>query len=55
MSITYTYEGITMYFYELQVICTIDVTKVENSCERMRYLKIVHFHSSVLDVYYLHL
>ena len=34
MSITYTYESITMYFYELQVICTIDVTKVEYSCER---------------------
>ena len=31
--ITYTYEAITMYFYELQVICTIDVTKVEHSFE----------------------
>ena len=35
MSITYSYEGITMYFYEIQVICTIDVTKVEDSCERV--------------------
>ena len=51
----YTYEGITMFFYELQVICTIDVTKVEDSCERNEVLKIVHFHSTVIDVYYLHL
>ena len=51
----YTYEGITMFFYELQVICTIDVTKVEDSCGRNEVLKIVHFHSTVIDVYYLHL
>ena len=32
MSINYTYEGITMCLYKLQVHCTIDVTKVEHSC-----------------------
>ena len=32
MCVTYTYEGITMYLYKLQVHCTIDVTKVEHSC-----------------------
>ena len=34
MSITYTYEGITMYFYKSHVHCTIDVTYVEHSCDR---------------------
>ena len=33
MSVTYTYEGITMCLYKLQVHCTFDVTKVEHSCE----------------------
>ena len=33
MSITYTYEGINMYFYKYQVHCTLDVTFVEHSCE----------------------
>ena len=33
MSITYTYESITMYLYKLQVHCTIDITQVEHSCE----------------------
>ena len=32
MSINYTYESTTMYFYKLQVYSTIDVTKVEHSC-----------------------
>ena len=32
MSVTYTYEGITMCLYKLQVDCTFDVTKVEHSC-----------------------
>ena len=32
MCVTYTYEGITMYLYKLQVHCTFDVTKVEHSC-----------------------
>ena len=32
MSINYTYEGITMCLYKLQVHCTFDVTKVEISC-----------------------
>ena len=32
MSVTYTYEGITMCLYKLQVHCTFDVTKVEHSC-----------------------
>ena len=32
MSINYTYEGITMCLYKLQVHCTFDVTKVEHSC-----------------------
>ena len=31
MSVTYTYEGITMCLYKLQVHCTFDVTKVEHS------------------------
>ena len=33
MSITYTYESTTMYFYKLQFHCTIDVTKIEDSCD----------------------
>ena len=32
MSVTYTYEGITMCLYKLHVHCTFDVTKVEHSC-----------------------
>ena len=32
MCVTYTYEGITMCLYKLQVHCTFDVTKVEHSC-----------------------
>ena len=32
MSVTYTYEGITMCLYKLQVHYTFDVTKVEHSC-----------------------
>ena len=32
MSVTYTYEGITMCLYKLQVHCTFDVTKGEHSC-----------------------
>ena len=32
MSVTYTYECITMCLYKLQVHCTFDVTKVEHSC-----------------------
>ena len=32
MSVTYTYEGITMCLYKLQVQYTFDVTKVEHSC-----------------------
>ena len=55
MSITYTYEIITMYFYKLQDHCTIDVTKVEHSCVIDQVMHVVHFHSTVLDVYYLHL
>ena len=56
MSVTYTYEGITMCLYKLQVHCTFDVTKVEHSCViDMKYLHVVHFHSTVLDVVYLHL
>ena len=55
MSITYTYESITMYFYKLQDHCTFDVTKVEHSCVIDQVMHVVHFHSTVLDVYYLHL
>ena len=55
MSINYTYEGITMCLYKLQVHCTFDVTKVEHSCVIDEVLHVVHFHSTVLDVYYLHL
>ena len=56
MFVTYTYEGITMCLYKLQVHCTFDVTKVEHSCViDMKYLHVVHFHSTVLDVVYLHL
>ena len=32
MSVPYTYEGITMCLYKLQVHCTFEVTKVEHSC-----------------------
>ena len=32
MSVPYTYEGIKMCLYKLQVHCTFDVTKVEHSC-----------------------
>ena len=32
MSVTYTYEGITMCLYKLQFHYTFDVTKVEHSC-----------------------
>ena len=32
MFVTYTYEGITMCLYKLQVHCTFDVIKVEHSC-----------------------
>ena len=55
MSINYTYEGITMCLYKLQVHCTFDVTKVEHICVIDEVLHVVHFHSTVLDVYYLHL
>ena len=55
MYINYTYEGITMCLYKLQVHCTFDVTKVELSCVIDEVLHVVHFHSTVLDVYYLHL
>ena len=55
MSINYTYEGITMCLYKLQVHCTFDVTKVEHSCVIDEVLHVVHFHSTVLDVVYLHL
>ena len=55
MSVPYTYEGITMCLYKLQVHCTFDVTKVEHSCVIGEVLHVVHFHSTVLDVYYLHL
>ena len=55
MSVPYTYEGITMCLYKLQVHCTFDVTKVEHSCVIDEVLHVVHFHSTVLDVYYLHL
>ena len=34
MSVTFTYEGNTMYWYILKVYCNIDVTKVADSCER---------------------
>ena len=51
MYINYTYEGITMCLYKLQVHCTFDVTKVELSCVIDEVLHVVHFHSTVLDVY----
>ena len=50
MSINYTYEGITMCLYKLQVHCTFDVTKVEHSCV-IDEVHVVHFHSTALDVY----
>ena len=34
MSVTFTYEGNTVYWYILKVYCNIDVTKVADSCER---------------------
>ena len=55
MYINYTYDGITMCLYKLQVHCTFDVTKVELSCVIDEVLHVVHFHSTVLDDYYLHL
>ena len=55
MSVTYTYEGITMCLYKLQVHCTFDVTKVEHSYVIDGVLHVVHFHTTVLDVYHLHL
>ena len=55
MSITYTYEGNTMYLYTLKVHCTIDITKLEHSCEKEDVFRIVYFHSTVLNVYYLYL
>ena len=55
MSVTYTYESNTMYLCILKVHCTIDITKVEHSCVIDEVLHVVHFHSTVLDVYYLHL
>ena len=55
MSINYTYEGITMCLYKLQVHCTFDVTKVEHSCVIDEVLHVVHFYSTVLDVCSLHL
>ena len=33
MYINYTYEGNMMYLYTLKVHCTIDITKLEHSCE----------------------
>ena len=51
MSINYTYESITMCLYKLQVHCTYDVTKVETSCVIDEVLHVVHFYSTVLDVY----
>ena len=51
MSITYTYEGINMYFYKYRVHCTLDVTFVEHSYEIDEvFFQIVYFHSTVLDV-----
>ena len=55
MSMTYTYEGNTMYLYTLKVHCTIDITKLEHICEKEDVFRIVYFHSTVLDVYYLYL
>ena len=34
MSITCTYESNTMCLYTLKVHCTIDITKLEHSCEK---------------------
>ena len=52
MSINYTYESIAMCLYKLQVHCsTYDVTKVETSCVIDEVLHVVHFYSTVLDVY----
>ena len=51
MSINYTYESITMCLYKLQVHWTYDVTKVETSCVIDEVLQVVHFYSTVLDVY----
>ena len=55
MSITYTYESKSMYLYTLKVHCTIGITKLEHSCEIDEVFHIVSFHSTVLDVYYLHI
>ena len=55
MSHSYTYESNAMCLYKLQDHCTFDVTKVEHSCVIDEVLHVVHFHSTVLDVYYLHL
>ena len=50
MSINYTYEGITMCLYKLQVHCTFDVTKVEHSCVIDEVFVRFQFHSTVQDV-----
>ena len=55
MSVPYTYEGITMCLYKLQVHSTFDVTKVEHSCVIDEVLHVVHFNFLGLDVCYLHL
>ena len=55
MSVTYTNEGITMCLYKLQVHCTFDVTKVEHSCVIDEVFARCSFHSTVLNVCYLHL
>ena len=51
MSISYTYESNTMYLYTLIVHCTLDITQVEHICEIDEVFHIVHFHSTVLNVY----
>ena len=50
MSVTYTYEGITMCLYKLQVHRTFDVTKVEHSCVIDEVFARCSLYSTVLDV-----
>ena len=52
MSITYTYEGIMMCLYKLQVHCTFDVTKVEHSCVIDDLFARCSLISTVLDDYF---
>ena len=40
-----------MCLYKLWIHCTFDVTKVQHSCVII-YLHVVHFHSTVLNVYF---